>query len=63
MVKKCYEFIKEVFPYIVIGMLATYIYADYKLEGKKLPSSVDMPTVENYEDDTNGLREDKQYKT
>lgn len=45
--KKFIEFIKEVAPYIVIGALATYIYADYKLEGKRLPSSVQMPYVQN----------------
>ncbi|WP_270505834.1 hypothetical protein [Paraclostridium sordellii] len=47
MVKKCYEFVKEVFPYIIIGMLATYIYADYKLEGKRLPGSVNMPYMKD----------------
>ncbi|MBS6025740.1 MAG: hypothetical protein KIB00_16820 [Paeniclostridium sordellii] len=52
--KKVIDFIKETFPYIIIGMLGTYIYADYKLDGKRLPSSVQMPYVnqENLDNDT-----------
>lgn len=52
--KKFIELIKEIAPYVVIGALATYIYADYKLEGKRLPTSVNMPYVqqENLDNDT-----------
>lgn len=52
--RKVIDFIKETFPYIIIGMLGTYIYADNKLEGKRLPSATDMPYVnqENLDNDT-----------
>lgn len=43
--KKFIELIKEIAPYVVIGALATYIYADNKLDSKRLPSSVNMPYI------------------
>ncbi|MGL6107653.1 hypothetical protein [Romboutsia sp.] len=45
--KKFIEFIKEIAPYVVIGALTTFIYADYKLESKKSPTSVQMPYVKD----------------
>ncbi|GKZ02638.1 hypothetical protein ANS017_13180 [Paraclostridium bifermentans] len=54
MIRKAYEFVKETFPYIIIGMLATYIYADHKMDGEVKPISVNIPYLEqdNLDKDT-----------